>query len=78
MVTTSGRAWWADRASASLVGAERHPAVDLPLRFLGLGEPDVVPVDERGRIRADALGEALALATGPTIVSLQAGQHPLR
>ena len=56
-----------------LVGAERHPAVDLPLRFLGLGEPDVVPVDERGRIRADALGEALALATGPTIVSLQAG-----
>ena len=56
-----------------VVGAERHPAVDLPLRFLGLGEPEVVPVDERGRIRADALGEALAEATGPTIVSLQAG-----
>jgi glutamate/tyrosine decarboxylase-like PLP-dependent enzyme len=56
-----------------VVGAERHPAVDLPLRFLGLGEPDVVPVDERGRIRSDALADALAEGTGPTIVSLQAG-----
>lgn len=56
-----------------IVGAERHPAVDLPLRFLGLGEPDVVPVDERGRIRPDSLAEALAGETGPTIVSLQAG-----
>ncbi len=56
-----------------VVGAERHPAVDLPLRFLGLGEPDVVPVDEQGRIRPDALASALAGGGGPTIVVLQAG-----
>jgi glutamate/tyrosine decarboxylase-like PLP-dependent enzyme len=56
-----------------LVGAERHPSVDLPLRFLGLGDPHVVPVDERGRVRADALGDALARGRGPAIVALQAG-----
>jgi glutamate/tyrosine decarboxylase-like PLP-dependent enzyme len=56
-----------------LVGAERHPSVDLPLRFLGLGDPDVVPADERGRIRAEALAGALAGHDGPTIVALQAG-----
>jgi glutamate/tyrosine decarboxylase-like PLP-dependent enzyme len=56
-----------------VVGAERHPAVDLPLRFLGLGEPDVVPVDAQGRILADALASALASGGGPTIVVLQAG-----
>ncbi len=56
-----------------LVGAERHPSVDLPLRFLGLGDPTTVPADERGRIRADALAESLAGGAGPTIVVLQAG-----
>ena len=56
-----------------IVGEERHPSIDLPLRFLGLGDPLVVPVDERGRIRADALGDALASADVPTIVALQAG-----
>ncbi|MBO0847094.1 MAG: aspartate aminotransferase family protein [Nocardioides sp.] len=56
-----------------LVGAERHPSVDLPLRFLGLGDPVVVPVDERGCIRADALAVALEASEGPTIVALQAG-----
>src|SRR3954452_23105127 len=48
-----------------LVRAERHPSVDLPLRFLGLGAPGVVPADERGRIRADALADALAAGDGP-------------
>jgi glutamate/tyrosine decarboxylase-like PLP-dependent enzyme len=57
----------------ALVGAERHPSVDLPLRFLGLGDPEVVPADEKGRIRADALAEVLAAGKGPTIVALQAG-----
>jgi len=52
---------------------ERHPSVDLPLRFLGLGDPDVVPADERGRVRADALASALADDDGPVIVVLQAG-----
>ena len=56
-----------------VVGSERHPAVDLPLRFLGLGEPDVVPVDAQGRILPDALASALARGAGPTIVVLQAG-----
>jgi glutamate/tyrosine decarboxylase-like PLP-dependent enzyme len=56
-----------------LVGAERHPSVDLPLRFLGLGDPHVVPVDEQGRIRADALADALDAGSGPTVVALQAG-----
>jgi glutamate/tyrosine decarboxylase-like PLP-dependent enzyme len=56
-----------------VVGAERHPSVDLPLRFLGLGEPDLVPADEAGLIRADALAERLADVDAPTIVVLQAG-----
>jgi glutamate/tyrosine decarboxylase-like PLP-dependent enzyme len=56
-----------------LVGAERHPAVDLPVRFLGLGDPHIVPADEQGRIRSDALAEALAAGEGPAIVVLQAG-----
>jgi glutamate/tyrosine decarboxylase-like PLP-dependent enzyme len=56
-----------------LVGAERHASVDLPLRFLGLGEPTVVPVDRQGRVRADALAATLAEGEGPTIVVLQAG-----
>jgi glutamate/tyrosine decarboxylase-like PLP-dependent enzyme len=56
-----------------LVGRERHPSVDLPLRFLGLGEPDVVPVDDQGRILPDGLASALAHGSGPTIVVLQAG-----
>jgi len=57
-----------------LVGAERHDTVDLALRYLGLGVPEVVPADEQGRIRADALQEALAAGpAGPSIVVLQAG-----
>jgi len=57
-----------------LVGAERHDTVDLALRYLGLGAPHPVPVDEEGRLRADALHEALAgTPAGPTVVVLQAG-----
>jgi glutamate/tyrosine decarboxylase-like PLP-dependent enzyme len=56
-----------------LVGAERHVTVDLALRYLGLGEPDVVPADDQGRILVDALAEALDTYAGPTIVCLQAG-----
>ncbi|SER69883.1 Glutamate or tyrosine decarboxylase [Pedococcus cremeus] len=57
-----------------LVGAERHDTVDLALRYLGLGAPHAVPVDEQGRLRADALHEALAgTPAGPTVVVLQAG-----
>jgi glutamate/tyrosine decarboxylase-like PLP-dependent enzyme len=56
-----------------LVGAERHPSVDLPLRFLGLGDPIAVPADAAGRIRPEALAESLADVGGPAIVVLQAG-----
>lgn len=56
-----------------LVGAERHDTIDLTLRYLGLGAPTVVPADEQGRIRLDALADALASGSGPTLVCLQAG-----
>ena len=58
-----------------LVGEERHVTVDVALRYLGLGAPPVVPADDQGRIRADALAERLATRPGggPAIVCLQAG-----
>jgi glutamate/tyrosine decarboxylase-like PLP-dependent enzyme len=58
-----------------LVGAERHDTVDLALRYLGLGRPTVVAADEQGRIRVDALGDALGeIPDGAAlIVCLQAG-----
>ena len=57
-----------------LVGAERHDTVDLALRYLGLGSPEPVQVDEQGRLRADALQSALTEGSDePTIVVLQAG-----
>jgi glutamate/tyrosine decarboxylase-like PLP-dependent enzyme len=57
-----------------LVGAQRHDTVDLALRYLGLGSPELVPADEQGRLRADALETALSQGSdGPTIVVLQAG-----
>ena len=59
-----------------VVGAERHETVDASLRYLGLGPARsiVVAADEQGRMRVDALMEALSTGTpGPTIVCLQAG-----
>jgi glutamate/tyrosine decarboxylase-like PLP-dependent enzyme len=57
-----------------LVGAERHDTVDLALHYLGLGAPEPVAADEQGRLRAEALAEALAADRDrPTIVCLQAG-----
>ena len=56
-----------------LVGAEGHGSVDLALRYLGLGRPETVVVDDQGRMDAGALAEALAAADGPAIVCLQAG-----
>jgi glutamate/tyrosine decarboxylase-like PLP-dependent enzyme len=54
-----------------LVGAERHDSVDVALRYLGLGTPEVVGSDEQGRIRVADLERHLG--DGPTIVCLQAG-----
>ena len=58
-----------------LVGAERHETVDVAVRYLGLASPTLVPADEQGRIRVDALTAALAEldSTDPVIVCLQAG-----
>ncbi|MFI9155589.1 pyridoxal phosphate-dependent decarboxylase family protein [Streptomyces sp. NPDC053367] len=57
-----------------VVGEDRHISVDLALRYAGLGEPEPVPADEQGRIRPEALRQALtAGAPAPTIVVLQAG-----
>ena len=58
-----------------LAGAERHVTIDRSLRLLGLGTTclEIVPVDRQGRMRADALLDALAASDGPTIVCAQAG-----
>ncbi len=56
-----------------LVGDERHGTVDLAGRYLGLGSPTAVPADDQGRMRVDALGDALSRDSGPAIVCLQAG-----
>jgi glutamate/tyrosine decarboxylase-like PLP-dependent enzyme len=57
-----------------LVGAERHDSVDLVLRYLGLGTPEPVPVDDQGRIDPAALRTMLEAGDGrPTTVVLQAG-----
>ncbi|MEV7523542.1 pyridoxal-dependent decarboxylase [Streptomyces sp. NPDC091371] len=58
-----------------LAGEDRHMAVDLALRYLGLGMPELVKADDQGRIEAEALRHALAGGGGqqPTILILQAG-----
>jgi glutamate/tyrosine decarboxylase-like PLP-dependent enzyme len=57
-----------------IVGADRHTTVDAALRSIGLGSPGVVvEADEQGRMRPDALGDALRTCDGPTILCLQAG-----
>jgi len=55
------------------VGRERHDAVDLALRYLGLGRPTVVDADHQGRLIPAALEAALAEGSGPALVCLQAG-----
>jgi glutamate/tyrosine decarboxylase-like PLP-dependent enzyme len=57
-----------------LVGAKRHVTVDRALRLLGLGAPEAVAADSQGRMRVDALRDALAAPAGPTIVCAQAGE----
>jgi glutamate/tyrosine decarboxylase-like PLP-dependent enzyme len=56
-----------------LAGAKRHVTLDRALRLLGLGCPTVVEADQQGRMRADALRQALD-GDGPTIVCAQAGE----
>ncbi|MEU1185944.1 pyridoxal-dependent decarboxylase [Streptomyces sp. NPDC005820] len=56
-----------------VAGADRHMAVDLALRYLGLGAPDLVAADDQGRIDPESLRHTLATGPGPRIVVLQAG-----
>ena len=59
-----------------LIGEEAHPTLTLALAYLGLGSgaAERVAVDDQGRLRADALEDALAAGDdGPTIVCAQAG-----
>src|SRR5207244_1447595 len=58
-------------------GAESHGTVDRAVRLLGMGSDNILPLplDERNRIRVDAVRDALcADADRPTIVVLQAGE----
>jgi glutamate/tyrosine decarboxylase-like PLP-dependent enzyme len=57
-----------------IVGEDRHMAIDLALRYLGLGEPEAVAADDQGRVEPGALRRTLAVGgRRPTIVVLQAG-----
>ena len=56
-----------------LAGAEVHASVELALRYLGLGMPQLVESDAQGRLRPDSLALALAETDGPVMVALQAG-----
>jgi glutamate/tyrosine decarboxylase-like PLP-dependent enzyme len=59
-----------------VVGDERHATIDVALRYLGLGArtAERVPVDDQGRMRADALRELLhGAGDEPLIVCAQAG-----
>jgi glutamate/tyrosine decarboxylase-like PLP-dependent enzyme len=80
--TVLGRVGWEVRSRGLagappvrvLVGEERHDTVDLALRYLGLGAPEIVAADEQGRVRVDALAAALRTDRDrPTVVCLQAG-----
>ncbi|MCK6080702.1 aminotransferase class V-fold PLP-dependent enzyme [Microbacterium sp. EYE_5] len=62
---------------ALVVGAHRHASIDRAARFCGWGSEElvVVPSDDQGRMRVDALAEAMAALAGrPSIVCLQAGE----
>jgi glutamate/tyrosine decarboxylase-like PLP-dependent enzyme len=58
-----------------LAGDEVHVSVIAALRLIGIGARRVerVAADGQGRMNAEALAEALAAGSGPTIVCAQAG-----
>jgi glutamate/tyrosine decarboxylase-like PLP-dependent enzyme len=58
-----------------LVGGEVHVSAMGALRYLGFGSTDVevVPADDRGRMKADVLRERLREASGPVIICAQVG-----
>jgi glutamate/tyrosine decarboxylase-like PLP-dependent enzyme len=58
-----------------LIGDEAHVTIPVALQYAGLGSERVIRVaaDEQGRMRPDALPEALQGVRGPTLVCAQAG-----
>lgn len=56
-------------------GEQAHATIYRALRQLGLGAatPVRIPADEQGRMRPDALTDALTASSGPAIVCAQAG-----
>jgi glutamate/tyrosine decarboxylase-like PLP-dependent enzyme len=58
------------------VGGKRHVTIDRALRLLGLGSDCAirVEIDDQGRMRAEALAEALRSHDGPAIVCAQVGE----
>ena len=58
-----------------IVGGDVHVSVLGALRYLGFGSEQIqrIPVDDRGRMRADALRERLRTADGATIICAQVG-----
>src|SRR3954471_2830425 len=58
-----------------LCGEQAHATIDTALRQLGLGAktPIRIEADDQGRMRADALRDALSHVAGPTIVCSHAG-----
>ncbi|MBA2254229.1 MAG: aspartate aminotransferase family protein [Chloroflexi bacterium] len=58
-----------------VVSGESHVTIHIALQLLGLGGGNVrrVATDDQGRMRPDALREALGECQGPTIVCAQAG-----
>jgi glutamate/tyrosine decarboxylase-like PLP-dependent enzyme len=58
------------------VGGKRHVTIDRALRLLGLGSEAAIRVDAdgQGRMRADALADAMRAADGPSIVCAQMGE----
>jgi len=61
---------------ALFAGEAAHATIFVALQMLGLGRGRVrlVAADEEGRMRGDALREALAAAPGPALVCAQAGE----
>jgi glutamate/tyrosine decarboxylase-like PLP-dependent enzyme len=58
-----------------IAGEQRHMTIDMALRYLGFGSGRVrvVPVDEKGRMRADELARMIAECENPPIVCAQIG-----
>jgi glutamate/tyrosine decarboxylase-like PLP-dependent enzyme len=58
-----------------VIGDEAHATLLTALQYLGFGRDRVtrIPTDEQGRLRGDALAEAIRDREGPVIVAAQAG-----